>query len=83
LVWKVPQHPLGPEVGCEKKPSDIDAVEFRAITTYEKTDICEYWVHFRDGTEIQLMAYTGATLSWLAAEIHKGDVDYDETRINR
>jgi hypothetical protein len=83
LLWKVPQHPFGPEVGFETRLSDIREVEFRTITAYEKTDIREYWVHFRDGTEIQLMAYTGVTLSWLVAEIHKAGVDYNETQINR
>lgn len=83
LLWKVPQHPFGPEVGFDAKLSNIASVEFRTITGYEKTDIREYWVHLRDGTEIQLMAYTGVTLSWLVAEIHKAGVDYKETLINR
>ncbi len=83
LLWKVPQHPFGPEVGFDTRLTDITEVEFRTITAYEKTDISEYWVHFRDGSETQLMAYTGVTLSWLVAEIHKAGVDYNETRINR
>ncbi len=83
LLWKVPQHPFGPEVGFETKLSNIASVEFRTITGFEKTDMREYWVHFRDGREIQLMAYTGVTLSWLVAEIHKAGVDYKETLIDQ
>lgn len=82
LLWKVPQHSFGPEVGFETKLSDTKEVEFRTITAYEERDVREYWIHFRDGTKIQLMDHTGYTLSWLVSEIHKAGVHYNETLID-
>lgn len=83
LLWKVPQHQFGPEVGFETRLSEIREIEFRTITAYEKSDVREYWLHFRDGTKIQLMDYTGNTLTWLVSEIHKAGVHYSATVINK
>jgi hypothetical protein len=83
LLWKVPQHPFGPEVGFETKLSDIKEVEFRTITAFGESDKREYWVHFTDGAKIQLKGYTGYALSWLVSEIHKAGVHYKETLMNR
>lgn len=83
LLWKVPDHAHGPEIGFKTTLSDIEAVEFRTITEYERMNEREYWIHFRDRDSIQLQSYTGISLPWLVSKIHDAGVPYNETFVER
>ncbi|SDZ57879.1 hypothetical protein SAMN05444004_12431 [Jannaschia faecimaris] len=83
LLWKVPDHSFGPEVGFVSNLANILKVEFRTTAQYDEADVREYWIHFRDRDPIQLMEYTGYSVSWLVSEIHRAGVPYDETFVSR
>ena len=81
LLWDVPQHAHGTEIGFHAKLSDIKQIEFRTLERYEQSDLRSYWVHFNGGTpSIELKDYSGISLSWLAKKIGESGVPYNETR---
>ena len=82
LLWDVPKHSFGPEVGFVSKLSNIKEIEYRTITEYEAMDVNQYWIHFRDREPVQLMDYTGYTMSALVLNIHEAGVRYKETTVH-
>lgn len=79
LLWRVPEHAHGPEIGFETPTANIKSVEFRTISKYEEIDEREYWIHFKDRGSIQLHDYTGISISWLVEKIHQAGIPYKET----
>lgn len=83
LLWDVPKHSFGPEIGFVSKLSNIKEIEFRTITEFEQSDVRQYWIHFKDREPVQLMDYTGYTISALVLKIHEAGVSYKETTIDK
>lgn len=83
LVWQVPDHAHGPEIGFKTPLSEIKDVEFRTISKHDEMNEREYWIHFRDRDSIQLQQYTGISVSWLVSKIHEAGVPYNETLVER
>ncbi len=79
LLWHVPDHAHGPEVGFEASLCDIQEIEFRTIRRHEASDEREYWVHFRDRDPVQLKPYSGVSVSSLVSRICEAGVRYTET----
>ncbi len=83
LLWQVPDHVHGPEIGFRTPLSNIKELEFRTVSKHDEMDEREYWIHFRDQDSIQLQDYTGISVSWLVSKIHEAGVPYNETFIER
>lgn len=82
LLWHVPNHAHGKEVGFEAKLEELKQIEFRTLKKYEDFDEREYWVHFHSRASVQLQSYSGMSLSWLAEKISAAGVPYEETQID-
>ncbi|WP_162617685.1 hypothetical protein [Yoonia maritima] len=81
LLWHVPQHAHGTEIGFHVDLSDIKEVEFRTLERDEQSDRRSYWMHFNyDTPAIELKNYSGVSLSWIAEKIREAGVPYKETR---
>ncbi|NSX56489.1 hypothetical protein [Parasulfitobacter algicola] len=83
LLWEVPKHTFGPETGFSSKLSNITEIEYRTTYEFEEDTTKEYWVHFVDQKPIQLMDYSGLTLSALVSKIEDSGVCYNETVIRK
>lgn len=83
LLWDVPKHAFGPETGFCSKLSNVTEIEYRTTHASEDVTTSEYWVHFVDQEPIQLMDYSGLTLSALVSMIEDAGVYYNETVIRK
>lgn len=83
LIWDVPDHAHGPEIGFRVKLSDIKEVEFRTVHEFEEHSKREYWIHFWERESIELKSYTSLSLSWLVSKIAEAGVPYNETNVSK
>lgn len=83
LLWQVPDHAHGPEVGFETPLSGIKGLEFRTISKHEEMNEREYWIHFKYRDPVQLKDYAGFSISWLVSKMREAGVSYSETVIDR
>jgi hypothetical protein len=83
LLWQVPDHAHGPEIGFKTPLSNIKELEFRTISKHEELNEREYWIHFPDQNPIQLQSYTGISVSWLVSKIHEAGVPYTKTFVEK
>ena len=83
LIWDVPEHAHGEELGFRGQISDINRIEYRNIVDFDGINQREYWVHFQVGAPIQLQAHSGVSLPWLVSKVCDEGVVFEETSIER
>jgi hypothetical protein len=83
LIWNVPNHFHGNEVGFKAKLSEIKEIEFRTINRHEEINQREYWVHFYKRESILLQSYSGISISSLVSKTCNEGVHYNETQIEQ
>lgn len=81
LIWSVPIHFHGREIGFKATLSEIKEIEFKTINRYEEMNRREYWVHFYKRDSILLQSYSGVSISSLVSKICSEGVHYNETQI--